>query len=819
MFQRFNYREFTKQWKLLEEYKKLTFDERDKTILMGCDIDIYGHMKEKGLKKYAMIYYSKLFGFISTCSEKTRCYYELIKVNEFCKMYFDIDGVMSEHNKPKMEYMLNNFHKDFYLFWEELKMSNEGGCFVIRNHNQDKTKMPETMNIYTSSNERKISYHFIFHDLVMQNHFHCGAVLRRLELWILDKFGEDIDKNPYFFMEEDGNFEFALDRGVYTTHRLMRILYNTKGGQKRFLKPDRKSVFIREETKFSLIQFEEAVQDIFMNSFLQNISLNNTEYFSCCEVRSFAFYENMRNLDHDHDDSHDDHHNGDNDRSMSLSMNQLEWIEPSKIGHKVISMTPFRLRRLKMIKYIKKAEIEGGIIRNPFSENPSDYQFYMPQIENSFIGCDSPEASLSESGAHPLESEKRLNNMAIVSESLEEWNNTLLNAFKLVTAKTNDNLAKHYQKMMDSAAKYITERCCPDWWQNKRSIAFNSVDPLKSINIKSGVIHLYPRDIKTCEFKRYNPHRGNHIYFIIFTNKIFGNAGFYQKCHSFHHYKKPTSIIHPAYTDDQKKTVKPLFELLQKRTKSYTKHCLMKQYPMVHFPDENNNLSSWIIVSIFVSVFHNFIKSITNEYFSTYNQISNTEMIFKLIDRLISQICYYLEFAKNFTNHKIIFQLVDQIMIEAIVLLRSENIEMADFYIEKYAIYRSYLVQFSLSNMYSTNNFNNLNEKDFVTIIKKYSSLLNPEETTISRRKNNSILYIYQIASLTEKNIHSQYQHVLSSPFEPEVVDEEKFIINKVIEILRPKVAAFLRMNFKYMKLTTEPSISPGTSAERDDPL
>ncbi len=794
-------RTFGKQKQLLETYNQLNDEEKDRTILMGCDLDVLGNMKEPGLKKYEMIHYNHLFGYLSLKLAQERCYYELIKVNEHCKMYFDIDGIVNDHNQAKMAYLLENLHKDFYLFWQFLKSDNEGGCPVLRDNNTDKSNMPNTMNIYCSSSARKISYHIIFPEIIMANNFHCGAVLRRMELWILNHFGEDIEKNPYFFIEEDGNYEFVLDRAVYTTHRLMRILYCTKGGQQRFLRHDKRSIYDSASNTFNPVEFDQAVNDIFMGSFLQNIPLHNLR------------------MDDDHDRSYDDHHSlGENSNMSCSSMMQLEWVEPSPIGKKVISMTPMRLRRLKMLRYLKKSEKEGNGVRNPFSATHDDYQFYSPQNKNSYSGFDSPDSSLADSGFNPIEYEKRRNRIHVVNENLIEFSNILMTQFKLVTAHSNTNLAVHYHKMMAAAESYLVERCFPDWWQNKKLISFTDLDPSRSVNIRSGVIHLYPKGVKRCEFKRFNEHGGNHVYFVVFTNKIYGNTGFYQKCHSMNHCKKLTTTIHPAYTEENK-MVKAKFEFLQKKMKNYTKHCMLKQYPIVHFPNENNNLSCWIIVSIFLSVFQNFIKSMVSDYFGIYNQISNTEMIYGIIDRMINQIFYYLEFSKSFSNHKMIFQLVDQIVIESIVSLRFENESMADFYIEKYAIYRSYLIQFSLSNMYSTNNFNSLNEKDFLNIMKKYSSVFLPNDETISKRKNNSILFIYQMASITEKTIHEQYQHLISSPQEPEVVDEEKFIINKVIGMLRERVSNFLKNNYKFINVIPDPAIQEQTLGELADRL
>jgi len=222
------YKEFSKQAALLAEYNKLSDEEKDKTILLAADLDKDGFMSDNQLKHYAISQYDYLNLYFASIPEKYKCYYELLKLNEFCKVYFDIDGLKNEENDKKVEYFLENFHRDFINFWKFMKTTTEGGCPVLRDHNADKDIIPKNMVVYASSNSKKISYHVLFPDIIMQNNYHCGAVDRRFELWALDHFGENLKENPYFFIKEKGDYDYILDRGVYTPNRIFRLLFNSK---------------------------------------------------------------------------------------------------------------------------------------------------------------------------------------------------------------------------------------------------------------------------------------------------------------------------------------------------------------------------------------------------------------------------------------------------------------------------------------------------------------------------------------------------------------------------------------------------------------
>jgi len=799
----FPYKEFSKQAALLAEYHKLSDEEKDKTILMGADLDKDGHMIEKNLKHYAMSKYDVLNLFFLRIPEKYRCYYELLKLNEFCKVYFDIDGIANEENTKKMEYLLKSFHLDFITFWKFIKRHNEGGCEILRDHNTDKTIIPGTMNIYTSTNVRKISYHILFPEIVMQNNFHCGAINRRFELWAIDKFGEDLEKNPYFFVDKDEGYEFALDRSVYSPNRLIRILYNSKAGQNRFLKPFKVSMYDDASEACSMISFEEkenlSRENILKGSFIQQIPLHNMEYFSICEVRSASYYENINFNYDDHDRGHDDHHLRDSDMS-SASLSNLEWIEPFSIGSRIVSMTPLRIKRLKLIKYLKKSDLNNLGSSGSYSHF-DDHMFFDNQLQ--WIGLDSPDSWIHHSSLDCNEKERHLNNIHIISENLIHFSNTVMEEFKIATSNSK-NSSKHYANLMLVAEKYLRKRCTPDWWPRPDCVSFGGIDPAKTVNIRAGTIHLYPKGIKRCQFKGFREHSGNHIYFVIFTNKIYGNVGFHQKCHSIHHDKKPSNVIHPVSNDYDTESPEN-FEYLQKKMKSYTKSVIMKHYPIVHFPNPDHNTSLWIVSSVFLYIFQHFIKSLTNNYFSLFNQISNSQFIRNIVMRLINQIWYYLSFSKSQTFHKIVFRLVDEIMIRSFSQIFHSNKQISLFFLRKYRLYRFYLIQFSLSNVLMKNNFNNLNEKDFLLMIKTFSGdHISLNENIISKRKNNSILYITQTANLIQKKITDRFDHLISSPKSPNVIDEEKYIINVVVDNLSSKLSLFLENNYNYLKTYEE---------------
>lgn len=785
----FNYREFYKQEQLFDDYNRLSADGKDQTILLACDKDKEGTMKEKGLKFYAKIYYDLLFLFIKGLTKKNRCFYELIKPKELCRMYFDIDGIVNPHNLEKITYLLENFHKDFVEFWNYLKNDNEGGCKVLNDSNVDANKIPDVLNIYSSTNERKISYHILFPNIVMKNNFHCGAIMRRFEIYIIEKKGENVEKNPYFFQSKDDGYEFAIDRGVYTTCRLMRILKNTKGGQKRFLRFHSQSFYdvntnqvVNKSSKYLHLSKKK----IFKQSFIQNLKHDYPEFYECCEVRSAHFYENPNRSLISASLSNSSNSIEIEDEFSTSSLNTLNWIEPSTVGAKIISMSNFRLKRMKLNRFLAKR------FKNESAHYSDDDIF----LSNTRLW--SPDTSACSSPSRDIEDERVLNNSSVINEHLFNLFNMITGAFKLPLQKTADNFSKYYTNVLKAAETYIRKRCAPNWWPRPDYPFFTILDPEKMINIKNGTVHIYPRE-KRCQFKSFHEHSGNHVYFIIFTTDIYGKTGIVQKCHSFHHDRKPSNIIQPPFIENDEDS-KNNFMALQKCMKSYTKRICLKAFDIVEFEKSEYNDSAWIYISSFNCILGNFMKSITNDIFCMFNQISNVKYIYTFVEKMINQIWYYLNFSKNQNIFKIIFRLTDEIVIRSAKTLQHTYPKISEYFIHKYAIFRYYLILFSYSNILMKNNFNNLNDRDFLLMISLFSDCdYNLPKSVISKRKNSSILYIQRIAAVTEKKIMDRYNSISNEP----IIDlsqepTENLTVKKFIETTRNHVSEFFKRNYQF---------------------
>lgn len=791
------YREFFRQIEMLTEYEKMSPEDKQKYVLLACDLDIDGKSKKNpASKKYAMIQYHLLFPFISRLSRPERCYNELIKINTMCRQHFDLDAPYTEDNKVKIEFIKSNFHSDFIQFWDDLNTQNEFGCKVLLNRYPDKRNViPVTMNTYSASTDYKFSWHVIFPEIVMQNSFHCGALMRRLELWIINKYGDDITKNPYYMQEKDESNDLIIDRSIYTKHRVFRLPFNTKAGQNRHFKPHLQSKFNIETkeitTKEMIITITPDI--IMLESFLQYLpDYNSFDFFSCCEARSYLVYESTSGGSVD-----DDH-------SMFQTNERFEWIEPYTMGDRVITMSTNRLKKMNMTQFI------NGSISTNINGKRSPEVSLSSSSSSSFMGYSNflmAEDSISlddimrehELGTDAekisnIKNELKRRKHEVLMESVMHSKMTNFDAFKerSVDKNRDKKIVKSYKSLIQASQRYFMERCYPNWLNNKIEASFIDLNIERTVNIEFGTIHIYPKNVKRCQFKGFSEHAGNHVYFIIHCNATIGNVGFYQKCHSYHHTGPMVSRINEPFRNDVEEK---LFKDVQKKLKKYTTNITNMMYPQILCMEEY--VSSWIFISIFNTIFAHFMRSISVNLFSLFNQVSNTEMIFKSIEKLNTIMVYYIDMIdKKKIDHHLFIGIVDSIMAKAI--RKIENQKIRKYYIKKYSIYRSNLIVFSLSNMFSTNNFNHLVEKMFVEVLNANNvNLMLLEGTKFDKKINNSMLHIHRLAAITEKKIIDKYKKYKNN----EMIEEKDTLnLDMFIEKSSSHVAKTLDLNYNNLE-------------------
>lgn len=776
---RYGYKEFRKQIEMLSEYEKLSPEDKKKWMLLACDIDIRGIRKDNpAIKKYALIQYSYLFPFISMLTAPERCYNELIKVNVQCRQHFDLDSPCNEENDPKIEYVKNNLHSDFVQFWDDLNMQNEFGCKVLEDRRDVKgVTFPVTMNVYASSTGVKFSWHVLFPEIVMQNSFHCGAVFRRFELWIVNKYGDDTSKNPYYVKDKSNLVSYILDRSIYTNNRVFRLPFNTKAGQMRHFKPHIISKYDVVTKEFTTQDMNKAKTPdvILLESFLQYpLNYDSFDFFSCCEARSYLVYESSMQQ------------SSDDTNSMFQTNERFEWIEPYSIGDRMVTMSSNRLRKMNMTHFINghtNVNTTGKRTNSDLSTSASFLSYSNFMFSDESISLDdlmrdnhSEYNSIDQSSNNVKKEMKRRKN-ELVFEALSQHKKDNFDLFKLQEndKKRDKKMLKTFKSVVDAAQKYVTERCYPEWLNSKLDLSFIDLSVERTINIESGTIHVYPKNAKRCQFKGYSDHTGNHIYFVIYTNPLIGNVGFYQKCHSYHHTGPMLSKIHqPSRNDLEDK----LFKNLQKKYKKYIMNTMNGLFYQIDLKDGSEEMmSSWIFISVFNTIYAHFIKSIAMNLFSLFNQISNTEMIFKSIDKLNSQFLYYLDMNKKKIDNHLFIGVIDAIVVKAICKLTNDK--KRKYYIKKYAVYRSYLIIFSLSNTFSTNNFNHLVEDMFIEVLTNNGvDLKLLEGTRFNSKDNHNMLHIYRLAAITEKKITDAYKRFkINNDVSDDVVEVDKCVV------------------------------------------
>jgi hypothetical protein len=150
---------------------------------------------------------------------------EVILTNHPCHLYMDIDVNL-------LKYPDVDVHKNWSLLKE-----------VVTKCLREQIKVPDCVPEYIvldSSNDVKGSLHIIVKcpDYIFSNNLHCGGFISNLGRYL--QFSKDLG--------EKGSTELLeayehIDKGVYTSNRLLRMLGSTKVGQTRYLTSSRPFTF------------------------------------------------------------------------------------------------------------------------------------------------------------------------------------------------------------------------------------------------------------------------------------------------------------------------------------------------------------------------------------------------------------------------------------------------------------------------------------------------------------------------------------------------------------------------------------------------
>lgn len=229
---------------------------------------------DEGLKGFVVASYQSFWEEYRKLLPKNRCFYDIVLDNFPCKLYIDVDVNLTVNKITPAEFddLKTRFFDECFKLLMELKLIEK----------------PSDVEIVTldSSNEVKISKHFVFANLYFKNNFHCGAFMRRLRNQILENYGFDMPANPFFQKaqvkdrDNKGKMkvvdQFFADLAVYTLRRNFRLF---KSSKKKFSGPLR--FLVKEGDRAN--PNEPIDSKTFFDCLLQFVNVENPRVVECLE--------------------------------------------------------------------------------------------------------------------------------------------------------------------------------------------------------------------------------------------------------------------------------------------------------------------------------------------------------------------------------------------------------------------------------------------------------------------------------------------------------------------------------------------------------
>lgn len=146
--------------------------------------------------------------------------YEIVEPHRPCNIFLDMEfDIFYNQGKNGFE-LLGKFLIDFKSFMTL--------CDIIGSEGRE----CETLILY-SPNAKKFSFHvhILGNNWAMENIFHVGSLVRNFVMWVIKKYGNNLEEHPYFFKsaEEGNTIRFFADLAIYTSNRNFRGAYCAKG--------------------------------------------------------------------------------------------------------------------------------------------------------------------------------------------------------------------------------------------------------------------------------------------------------------------------------------------------------------------------------------------------------------------------------------------------------------------------------------------------------------------------------------------------------------------------------------------------------------
>jgi hypothetical protein len=169
-------------------------------------------------------------------------FYEIILEDLPCHLYIDSEVYINKNPDVDIIALQSKFKDELITFMVDIEhVASSRSCINVK--------------ILDSSNEKKISMHYLFKIMhcdndgnitnqvshMFKNDYHCGEFMYKFEQYLIQKHGNH-EKNPFFIKPEketnsNGNIVPIFDTGVYTKNRLFRMYGCSKHGSFRPLIP------------------------------------------------------------------------------------------------------------------------------------------------------------------------------------------------------------------------------------------------------------------------------------------------------------------------------------------------------------------------------------------------------------------------------------------------------------------------------------------------------------------------------------------------------------------------------------------------------
>jgi len=237
-------REYNNKFEFLQKniYNKYIINKGN-GILYTCDKEI-----NTGKKKFILKTLNGFYKLIKKTNKEKICFYEMcpdekynkqLNINYFSSinLYADVEIYCNSNKQYKC---INDYDNEKHIYLNEI---NNFICDVLNINNND----IEMIEIDSSKENIKISRHYIWKikNIMFYSNIHVGALFRRFERFIINKYGDPKSNDNIFYFWKDNKIKsndswvdktFFLDMGVYTINRQIRTIYSTKIGQNRYFK-------------------------------------------------------------------------------------------------------------------------------------------------------------------------------------------------------------------------------------------------------------------------------------------------------------------------------------------------------------------------------------------------------------------------------------------------------------------------------------------------------------------------------------------------------------------------------------------------------